>query len=147
MLVISAYILSSSDGFMDCLLFTALCLTKGKKHTLDNLLADKVTDLNLEKTSLGIFLDVNVDGKMGVDISHLVLVALGDSYYEVVDDGSDRPQSGNALPRSMVEFDVDGVLLGLFESNSNVTLSRESVSIISRRSARFAIPNPSPVYP
>lgn len=45
----------------------------------DDLLADEVTDLNLEEAGLVALLNVDVDGEMGVDVAHLVLVALGDT--------------------------------------------------------------------
>ena len=57
--------------------------------TAHDLLANEVSDLDLEQTSLLVLLDVDVDGEMGVDVAHLVLVALGDTNDQVVDDGSD----------------------------------------------------------
>ena len=54
-----------------------------------NLLANEVSDLDLEQTSLLVLLDVDVDWEMGIDIAHLVLEALGDADDQVVDDGAD----------------------------------------------------------
>lgn len=50
----------------------------------DDLLANEVSDLNLEAVGLLVLLDVDVDGKMGIDVSHLVLEALGDTDDQVV---------------------------------------------------------------
>ena len=50
----------------------------------DDLLADEVSDLNLEAVGILVLLDVDVDGKMGIDVSHLVLEALGDTDDQVV---------------------------------------------------------------
>lgn len=50
----------------------------------DDLLANEVSDLNLEAVGVLVLLDVDVDGKMGIDVSHLVLEALGDTDDQVV---------------------------------------------------------------
>lgn len=52
---------------------------------------------------------------MGVNVSHLVLEALGDANDQVVDDGSDGTESSDVLARTVVQFDVDEVLLGVCE--------------------------------
>ena len=54
-----------------------------------DLLADEVSDLDLEQTSLLVLFNVDVDGEMGVDVAHLVLVAFGDAEDQVVDEGAD----------------------------------------------------------
>jgi hypothetical protein len=54
-----------------------------------NLLANKVTDFHLEEPSLLVLLDIDVDGEMGIDVTHLVLEALGDADDQVVDEGTD----------------------------------------------------------
>lgn len=46
---------------------------------------------------LGVLLDVDVDGEMGIDVSHLVLEALGDTDDQVVDERSDGSESGDIL--------------------------------------------------
>lgn len=48
-----------------------------------------VPDLNLVQTSLRVLVNINVDGEMCVDVSHLVLEALGDADDQVVDEGAD----------------------------------------------------------
>lgn len=50
----------------------------------DDLLANEVSDLNLEAVGILVLLNVDVDGEMGVDVSHLVLEALGDTDDQVV---------------------------------------------------------------
>ena len=59
-------------------------------------------NVNLKETSLGVFLDVDIDGKVGVDISHLVFEAPRHADDEIVDDGLDGAQRSHALARSMM---------------------------------------------
>ena len=49
-----------------------------------------VPDFHLPQACLAVLVQVDVDGEMGVDISHLVSETLRDAYYEVCDDGLDR---------------------------------------------------------
>jgi hypothetical protein len=44
---------------------------------------------------------------MGVDVTHLVLVSAGDTGDQVLDEGADGTEGGDALADSMVEFDGD----------------------------------------
>jgi hypothetical protein len=85
------------------------------------LLANEVPDLNLVLVGLLVLLDVDVDGEMGVDVAHLVLVALGDTDDQVVDEGADGAEGSDALARAVVELDLDEVLLGVREADSQVT--------------------------
>lgn len=87
----------------------------------DDLLADEVSDLHLEQTGLLVLVQVDVDGKMGVDVSHLVLETLGDTGDQVLDDGADGTESGDILTVAVVDLDGDGVLLGVAEVDSQVT--------------------------
>ena len=89
-------------------------------HPAHKLLANEVPDLNLELVGLLVLLDVDVDGEMGVDVAHLVLVALGDTDDQVVDEGADGAEGSDALARAVVELDLDEVLLGVGEGNSQV---------------------------
>jgi hypothetical protein len=57
---------------------------------------------------------------MCVDVSHLVLEALGDTNDQVVDEGSDSSEGSNVLSRAVVEFDVDDILLWVGEVDSQV---------------------------
>lgn len=94
--------------------------TLGHGHAVDDLLANEVADLNLEEAGLLVLLKVDVDGKMGVDVAHLVLEALGDTDDHVVDDGADGAQSGDILAVAVVDLDRDGVLGGVAEADSQV---------------------------
>lgn len=52
---------------------------------------------------------------MCVDISHLVLEALGDTNDQVVDQGTDCAESGDVLSGTVVQLDVDDILLWVRE--------------------------------
>ena len=67
-------------------------------------------DLQLENAFL-VLLNVDVDGEMGVDVSHLVLVALGHADDEVVDESTDGTQRSDILALAVVQLDIDDVLL------------------------------------
>lgn len=90
-------------------------------NSSDNLLANEVSDLDLEQTRLLVLLQVDVDGEMGIDVSHLVLEALGDTGDQVLDDGADGAEGGNIFTVAVVDLDGDGVLLGVTEVDSQVT--------------------------
>lgn len=89
-------------------------------NTADNLLANEVSDLDLKQASLGVLVEVDVDGEMGVDVSHLVLEALGNTDDQVLDQGSDSSKSGDVLANTVVDLDRDGVLLGDGEVDGQV---------------------------
>lgn len=103
-----------------------MCLGQLNIHTLlhddpsNNFLADEVSDLHLPQASLLVLVQVDVDGEMGVDVSHLVLEALGHTDNHVRDDRSNGSQRGNVLTVAMVDLDRDGVLLGVAEVDSQV---------------------------
>lgn len=65
-------------------------------------------------------LDVDIDGKMSVDVAHLVLEAFGDADDQVVDDGPDGAEGSDGLALAMVDFDRDGVLLRPAEAHGEV---------------------------
>ena len=50
------------------------------------MLLSSLPDLDLVQPCVVVLVDVDVDGKVGVDISHLVFEAFGDTDYEVVDE-------------------------------------------------------------
>lgn len=79
-----------------------------------------IPDLDLPVAGLGVLVQVDVDGEMGIDVAHLVLEALGDTNDEVVDDGADGTESGNVLADAVVDLDADNVLLGGREVNGDV---------------------------
>jgi hypothetical protein len=68
-----------------------------------------IPDLNLIEPRLLVLLDVDVNGEVGIDISHFVLVALGDAGDEVADDGFDGAEGGDVLAAAVVDLDRDGV--------------------------------------
>lgn len=86
----------------------------------DDLLADEVADLDDEVAGLGILLNVDVDWEMGVDVTHLVLEALGDTDDHVVDQGADSAEGGNVLASTVVELDVDDIALWVGEVDCQV---------------------------
>jgi len=57
---------------------------------------------------------------MCVDISHLVLEALGDTDDQVVDEGSDCAEGSDVLSGTVVQFDVDNILLWVGEVDGQV---------------------------
>ena len=69
-----------------------------------------IPNLQVIETCLAVLLDVDVDGEMGIHISHLVLISLCDANYEVVDDGSDCAEGCDVLARTVVDFDLDNIL-------------------------------------
>ena len=79
-----------------------------------------IPDLDLIQSSLAILVNINIDGEMCVDISHLVLEALGDTDDQVVDEGSDSTEGSNVLSCAVVEFDVDDILLWVGEVDCQV---------------------------
>lgn len=78
-----------------------------------------IPDLDLVDT-VGVLVQVDVDGEMGVDVSHLVLEALGNTDDQVVDEGADGSESGNGLADAMVDVDGDDVLLWRGEGDGDV---------------------------
>lgn len=67
------------------------------------------------QTGLGILLNIDVDGKMGVDVAHLVFKADGNTDDKVVDDGADGTEGSDALAGTVVQLDRDGLLIGAAE--------------------------------
>lgn len=94
--------------------------TVGHGDTANDLLAQEVSDLNLHAVGLVVLLDVDVDGEMGVDVAHLVLVALGDTNDHVVDESADGAESGDVLAGTVVHLNGDDVLLGVREGDRQV---------------------------
>jgi len=52
---------------------------------------------------------------MCVDVSHLVLETLGNTNDQVVNESSDSTESGNVLSGTVVQFDLDDILLWVGE--------------------------------
>jgi hypothetical protein len=59
-------------------------------------------DFNFKQTSLVVLLNVDVDGKMGVDISHLVFVSLRHTNDHIVDQCSHSSERSDIFSRSVV---------------------------------------------
>jgi len=57
---------------------------------------------------------------MGIDVSHLVLEALGNTNDQVVDEGSDSSEGSDILADTVVNLDGDLVLLGDGEVDGQV---------------------------
>ena len=80
-------------------------------------------DFQMEASFI-VLLNVDVDGEMGIDISHLVFVALGDTNDQVLDDGLHGSEGCDVLSRAMVDFDVYELLafgvLGKGEGDGDV---------------------------
>ena len=57
---------------------------------------------------------------MSVDISHLVLEALGHTNNEVIDEGANGAEGGNVLAVAVVHFDVDDVLRRVRKADAQV---------------------------
>jgi hypothetical protein len=72
-------------------------------------------DLNLEKTSLVVLIYVDVDGEMCVDESHLVLESFCDTNDQVVDERADSSEGSDVLSGTVVQFNIDDILLGVGE--------------------------------
>lgn len=88
---------------------------------LDNeglLLTQEVSDFNDLLAIL--FGKSDVDREMGVHVSHLVLVTLGDTGDHVGDQRLDSSQSSNVLSVTMVDKNLDRSVVNLFEVNVDV---------------------------
>jgi hypothetical protein len=64
---------------------------------------------------------IDVDGEMGIDVSHLVLEALGDTNDHVVDKGLDGSQSSDVLSVSVDDSQLDLSVGNLVEGDVDVT--------------------------
>lgn len=79
-----------------------------------------IPDLNVELASLGVLLKVDVDGKMCVDVAHLVLEAPGNTNDQVVNDAADSTEGSDTLAGTVVHLDRDHILLGAAEGDGDV---------------------------
>lgn len=91
--------------------------TLGDLNLTNTLLTQEVSDLN----NSSVINDVNVDGEMCVDISHLVLVTLGNTGDQVSNKRLDGSESSNVLSVSVVDSDLDSLVRDLAEGNINVS--------------------------
>lgn len=60
--------------------------------------------------SLGVLLNIEINGEMGVDVAHLVLVSLCDANDQVLDERLYGSEGCDILSRAMVDFDLDDLL-------------------------------------
>jgi hypothetical protein len=79
-----------------------------------------IPDLNLEDTSLAVLLNVHVDGKMGVDVTHLVQESAGNTDDQIVDEGTDSAEGSNTLANAVMQLDGNGALVGAAEGHGDV---------------------------
>jgi hypothetical protein len=79
-----------------------------------------IPDLNLIEACLLVLLDVDVDGEVGIDVSHFVLVALGDADDQIFDDGFDGAERCHILAAAVVDLDRDDVFAGQGEADGEV---------------------------
>lgn len=87
-------------------------------HVSNLLFTQEVSDLHVLLTvNLN---KVHVDREMGIDISHLVLVALGDTSDQVSNQRLDSSQSSNVLSVTVENDDLDSSVRQLLESNIDV---------------------------
>ena len=84
----------------------------------DLLVTQEVSDFNELLTVL--VNGVDIDWEMRVDVSQLVLVTLGDTGDQVVNQRLDSSQSSNVLSVTVVDGNLDQLLADLGESNINV---------------------------
>ena len=80
----------------------------------------RIPDLNVVQASFGILLNVDVDGKVSVDVTHLVQEALGDTDDHVVDDRTDSTEGSDTLADTVVHLNGDDILLGAAEGDGDV---------------------------
>jgi hypothetical protein len=100
----------------------------------------RIPDLNVILASLGVLLNVDVDGKVSVHVTHLVLEALGDTDDQVVDNGADGTEGSDTLAGTVVHLDRDNILLRAAEGNGNV---REVLNELAWRSKDVLVANPN----
>lgn len=92
-----------------------------------------VPDLNNGATGLAVLLKVDVNGKMGVDVAHLVFEAFGDTDHQVVEDRADGTEGSNGLAVTVVDLDLDDVLLGALERNGQVGQILDQLACVPRK--------------
>jgi hypothetical protein len=79
-----------------------------------------VPDFNLIQARLVVLLNVDVDGKVSVDVAHLVQEATGDTDDQVVDERADSAEGSDTLADTVVQLNGDDVLGWATERDGNV---------------------------
>ncbi len=64
---------------------------------------------------LAVLINIYVDWEMCIDVSHLVSEALGDTDDQVVDECAHSSEGSDVLSGTVVQFDVDDILLWVGE--------------------------------
>jgi hypothetical protein len=82
-----------------------------------DLLTQEVSDLDL----LGVISNDDIDRKMGIDVTHLVLEALGNANDHVVDNGSDGSDACDMLAVAMVHDKFELVIFNKLDFHVEVT--------------------------
>ena len=82
------------------------CDTLQHLNAESDFLTQEVTDLNF----LAVVVNNNVDGKMGIYVTHLVLETLGDTSDHVVDDGANSADASNVLAVAVVDNKLELLL-------------------------------------
>lgn len=86
---------------------------------MNPLLGSHVPNLDL-KDALGGLAQVDVDGEMSIDVTHLVLEALCDADNQVVDEGADGTEGSDVLADTVVDVDGNNSGLGVGEGDGDV---------------------------
>ncbi len=74
---------------------------------------------------------------MCVDISHLIFETLCDTDYQVVDESSNRAEGGDVLSGTVVQLNLDDILLGMRE------VDRQVVEVLGELACSFSVRIPS----
>ena len=98
----------------------ALVVSQQNLDSVPKFRRSNIPHFHFKKIRLLVLIDIDVDGKMCVDVSHFVLVTLGDANDHVVDDGADGSEAGNGFSGTMVHFNADGVTFCVLEGYGKV---------------------------
>ena len=80
---------------------------------------------------------------MCVDVSHLVLESLGDTDNQVVDESTDGSEGSDVLAGTVVQLDVDNILLWVGEVDGQVVKVLRELAYASVSPSSFKNPLPS----
>lgn len=87
---------------------------------VNDFFVDEVFDFNLLQVGFGVFVEVDVDGEMGVDVVYFVFEVFGDVDDYVFDDGFDGVEGGDVFVNVVVDFNGDDIVFGVCEGDSEV---------------------------
>ena len=87
-------------------------------HTPLSISSDQdIPNVDLIQPSFAVFLNVDIDGEMRVDITHFVFESPANSNDQVVDNGLDGAKGCDILAGAMVEFNVNHGFRGSGEAD------------------------------